>query len=189
MKRADQKGKPGVIFYTEWLGLIKAVGNENAGILLIAALHYTETGEIPAEFDNQIVSAIWDIMRSAFDADTDQYLAKCDAGGYAAYQRTHKESALSFEEWKERYGSQRSSTNVDQRQPTSTNVDKYNTIEHKDNREEENNNKIEHIEKSSLQPNGSNKEKDRGLGEEEVFSNKREQAIQTLERHRKAYTG
>ena len=83
--------------------------------LLRAAIMYGYAGEAPS-FDG-INAVVWAMIKDKLDRDSAAYEERCRKARWSRYKGVQEKSghaALSYEDWAE---------SIDQRQPTSTNVD------------------------------------------------------------------
>lgn len=94
--------RPGVLFRFDLLNAIEQLDPADAGRLFVGALRYGERGEIP-NFQNQLLSIVWAILKPSIDADGERYSEKVLQTKYATYVRETKkanQTPLSFETWK-----------------------------------------------------------------------------------------
>lgn len=94
--------RPGVLFRFDLLDAIEQLDPADAGRLFVGALRYGERGEIP-NFQNQLLSIAWAILKPSIDADGERYSEKVLQTKYATYVRETKkanQTPLNFETWK-----------------------------------------------------------------------------------------
>jgi hypothetical protein len=66
------KEKPGMMFYHAWYSMLEQLPADDFKFLVLAALHYSETGESPAEIPQRIAPT-YALLQAMADLDTARY--------------------------------------------------------------------------------------------------------------------
>ena len=94
--------RPGFLFYFNWQYIFQALNDAQCGALLMAMLHYAQTGE-PPQLTDPALTIAWQALWPQLDADSSRYESVVEKRREAANKRWGKERSKNDPDGMEKY--------------------------------------------------------------------------------------
>ena len=90
----NSKGKPGVMFYFDYIPALKMLSDEQRGKLLLGLICYANDGTDPMENLDLITQTMWIIMKPIIDRDDENYRKKVENAKKSVQKREERRKKI-----------------------------------------------------------------------------------------------